>query len=45
MGNGVWVKEHGHVMTLPTVGQNLMEYTPQKQCLKNTWMEANMALL
>ena len=30
-------------MTSPAVGRNLVEYAPQKQCLKNTWMEANMA--
>ena len=43
IGNGVWENEHGHVVTSPAVGQNLVEYAPQKQCLKKTWMEADMA--
>ena len=45
IGNGVCEKEHGQVVTSPAVGRNLVEYTPQKQCLKNTWMEADMAHL
>ena len=32
------------MVTSPAVGRNLVEYAPQKQCLKKTWMEANMAL-
>ena len=43
IGNGVWEKEHGQVVTLPIVGRNLVEYAPQKQCLKNSWIEADMA--
>jgi len=34
------VSEQGHMIVSPAVGQNQMEKEPLKQCLKNTWRQA-----